>query len=502
MPDGKFITVVSGGLVGYAEATPEEIGAVASSMIDAPNGVAPLGPDSIVPAENLPAGFNPTVVEVANFAALPATGDPAKIYKTMNDGKTWKWGGTSYAQISGGLVLGETNTTAYRGDRGAEAYETALLAEPGLGAPSVTSFLRSTAAGVRAWVQLVATDITDLGTVLAGYLTKNNPAFTGTVSGPLVKIGGGGGTSPSTATPFVALANSGFCTLLAQTGSGNHGANHGVSSSNGSWYWGIRDDGASGCPVGAWVINDSSDVRVWGTAAGMWIRGALDVNGAISQAGVQRITAGGEGRFDGLRVSGLTTGALTKIADANGQLAAAVANTDYLSVANPAYTGALKQGATEVITADRKFRGTGATLTGVLNGADAGFSGGVALYGDLDLFGLPGSGPCRTLGVDPDGKAIVATGATIVSADGNLGDIPTTVVGCEGSVVLTLANGADGQSWEVWGLSAYTIRVPSGVKLWAYAGTWVGPEDFTPGGGRSLRITRLNATIWLLPNYG
>jgi hypothetical protein len=36
---------------------------------------------------------------------------------------------------------------------------------------------------VRAWVQLVAADITDLATVLAGYLTKNNPSWTGTMDG-------------------------------------------------------------------------------------------------------------------------------------------------------------------------------------------------------------------------------------------------------------------------------------------------------------------------------
>ena len=54
-------------------------------------------------------------------------------------------------------------------------------AEPYAGVPAQTSFWRSTAAGVRAWVQLVAADITDLATVLAGYLTKANPNFTGSL---------------------------------------------------------------------------------------------------------------------------------------------------------------------------------------------------------------------------------------------------------------------------------------------------------------------------------
>lgn len=55
--------------------------------------------------------------------------------------------------------------------------------ESELGTPGVTSFLRSTAVGVRAWVQLTVADITDLATTLAAYLTKNNPAFTGTLTG-------------------------------------------------------------------------------------------------------------------------------------------------------------------------------------------------------------------------------------------------------------------------------------------------------------------------------
>lgn len=94
----------------------------------------------------------------------------------------------------GAVALGETSTTAYRGDRGKAAYDHSQAsgnphsttaaqvgAEPALGTPPVTSFLRSTAAGVRAWVQLVAADITNLATVLTAYLTKNNPDFTGTL---------------------------------------------------------------------------------------------------------------------------------------------------------------------------------------------------------------------------------------------------------------------------------------------------------------------------------
>ena len=68
----------------------------------------------------------------------------------------------------------------------------AIGAEPYAGAPAQTSFWRSTAAGVRAWVQLIAADITDLATTLAGYLPKNNPTVTGTLTGPALNLSGDG----------------------------------------------------------------------------------------------------------------------------------------------------------------------------------------------------------------------------------------------------------------------------------------------------------------------
>jgi hypothetical protein len=40
------------------------------------------------------------VVEVANFAALPLTGEAGKIYVTLDNNKTYRWGGSSYVEIS------------------------------------------------------------------------------------------------------------------------------------------------------------------------------------------------------------------------------------------------------------------------------------------------------------------------------------------------------------------------------------------------------------------
>lgn len=55
------------------------------------------------------------MLEVATFAALPATGEAGKIYVTLNTNKTYRWSGTAYVNISAGpgntdaLVEGTSN---------------------------------------------------------------------------------------------------------------------------------------------------------------------------------------------------------------------------------------------------------------------------------------------------------------------------------------------------------------------------------------------------------
>lgn len=50
------------------------------------------------------------------------TGETGKIYVDLSTNKTYRWGGSAYAVISETLALGETSSTAYRGDRGKTAY--------------------------------------------------------------------------------------------------------------------------------------------------------------------------------------------------------------------------------------------------------------------------------------------------------------------------------------------------------------------------------------------
>ncbi len=86
------------------------------------NGYAELDSNGSVPSAQLPS-YVDDVLEYADFASLPTTGETGKIYVTTDDNKTYRWSGTAYVEISASLALGETSSTAYRGDRGKIAYD-------------------------------------------------------------------------------------------------------------------------------------------------------------------------------------------------------------------------------------------------------------------------------------------------------------------------------------------------------------------------------------------
>ena len=75
-----------------------------------------------IPASQLPS-YVDDVLEFANLASFPATGESGKIYIAIDTNLTYRWGGSSYVVMSSSLALGETSSTAYRGDRGKIAYD-------------------------------------------------------------------------------------------------------------------------------------------------------------------------------------------------------------------------------------------------------------------------------------------------------------------------------------------------------------------------------------------
>jgi hypothetical protein len=86
------------------------------------DGYASLDGTGRVPASQLPS-FVDDVLEFADLASFPVTGESGKIYIALDTNKTYRWGSTTYVEISAGVVLGETESTAYRGDRGKIAYD-------------------------------------------------------------------------------------------------------------------------------------------------------------------------------------------------------------------------------------------------------------------------------------------------------------------------------------------------------------------------------------------
>lgn len=108
-----------------------DVGAIASTLKGANNGVAELDASGKVPANQLPAYVDDVVEGYLNGGKFyeesghttEITGESGKIYVDLTSLKTYRWSGTAFVVISETIALGETSTTAYRGDRGKTAYD-------------------------------------------------------------------------------------------------------------------------------------------------------------------------------------------------------------------------------------------------------------------------------------------------------------------------------------------------------------------------------------------
>lgn len=79
---------------------------IASSEKGANNGVATLDAGGKVPSSQLPS-YVDDVIEAADFAALPVTGEASKIYVALDTGYIYRWTGSAYIQIPGGVQLAD-----------------------------------------------------------------------------------------------------------------------------------------------------------------------------------------------------------------------------------------------------------------------------------------------------------------------------------------------------------------------------------------------------------
>ena len=135
-----------------------------ASQKGANGGVAELDNTGKVPSSQLPS-YVDGVLEYASTSAFPATGETGKIYVALDTNKTYRWGGSAYTEISESLALGETSSTAFRGDHGKTAYDHAT--DPNkIGSAQTKGFYKVgvTAEGHIKEVQAVAkADLTGLG---------------------------------------------------------------------------------------------------------------------------------------------------------------------------------------------------------------------------------------------------------------------------------------------------------------------------------------------------
>lgn len=112
---------------------------IPTSQKGAASGVAELDSTGRVPSSQLPSYVDDVietyVVGSTAFASdwlsttnggAALTPESGKIYIVLSGGsyqnREFRWSGTQYAEISPSIALGETSSTAYRGDRGATAY--------------------------------------------------------------------------------------------------------------------------------------------------------------------------------------------------------------------------------------------------------------------------------------------------------------------------------------------------------------------------------------------
>ena len=125
-------TTSSGGLMSATDkANIDNFAANFKNKLSIANGIATLDSNGKVPSIQLPSYvddiiegylYNNTLYEEDTYTT-EIIGETGKIYVDLSTNKTYRWSGSNYIEISESLALGETSSTAYRGDYGKIAYE-------------------------------------------------------------------------------------------------------------------------------------------------------------------------------------------------------------------------------------------------------------------------------------------------------------------------------------------------------------------------------------------
>ena len=235
------------------------------------NGYASLDGSGKVPSTQLPS-YVDDVVEGANLAALPATGETGKIYVTLDTNKTYRWSGSAYVEISASpgstdaVTEGSTNLyfTNARA-RSAISATGSLSYNSSTGVMSFTDAVTSVA-GKTGSVTLTNSDV-GLGNVenkssatIRGELTSGN-VTTALGFTPYNSSNPSGYITSSSLSSYLPLSGG---TLTGQLTTSYSGARH------------IITDGTNSLNMGLW---DGSNIRFEGSGRPMYF---VSYGGTIS----------------------------------------------------------------------------------------------------------------------------------------------------------------------------------------------------------------------------
>ena len=144
-----------------------------------------------IPQANLPS-YVDDVLEYNGQSNFPEEGESGKIYVDTSTNRTYRWGGSSYVEISSSLALGTTSSTAFRGDYGNTAYQHAT-AKGSAFASGLYKITTNEQGHVTAATAVTKNDITALG--IPGSDTNTNTTYTLSKSGSTITLEGSDGSS-------------------------------------------------------------------------------------------------------------------------------------------------------------------------------------------------------------------------------------------------------------------------------------------------------------------
>lgn len=177
-----------------------------TSLKGAASGLAELDSSGKVPSSQLPS-YVDDVLEYNKLASFPSTGETGKIYVAIDTNKTYRWSGSAYTEISPSLALGETSSTAYRGDRGKIAYDHSQTTHaPSNAQANIIETIKVNGTALTPSSKAVNITVPTNNNQLtngAGYITSSGTAKTISDTLPISKGGTGQTTGANAANTFI-----------------------------------------------------------------------------------------------------------------------------------------------------------------------------------------------------------------------------------------------------------------------------------------------------------